>query len=172
MLHDHLLPSDPSLPFPSKDPFLYKGTVRRNLDPLDHYTDPELWEALEMVGLKPAITALEKGLDFLVVDNGANFSLGQRQLFCLARAMLRKSRILMLDEATASVDMESDAAIQTAIRTAFVDCTMLTIAHRLNTIMDSDRVVVLDDGRVVENDEPEALLSKDDVSVLGRVRGV
>ena len=80
--------------------------------------------------------------------------------------MLRKSRILMLDEATASVDMESDASIQTAIRTAFADCTMLTIAHRLNTIMDSDRVIVLDDGRVVENDEPESLLNKDDVSRL------
>ncbi|GAX82998.1 hypothetical protein CEUSTIGMA_g10425.t1 [Chlamydomonas eustigma] len=105
----------------------------------------------------------------MVVDNGANFSLGQRQLFCLARAMLRKSRILMLDEATASMDLESDEKIQSAIRTAFKECTMLTIAHRLNTIMDSDRVVVLDDGKVLEDAEPEVLLQHDNCVYTGFV---
>ncbi|KAG1673861.1 hypothetical protein FOA52_012886 [Chlamydomonas sp. UWO 241] len=144
-----------------QDPFLYAGTVRRNLDPLEEYSEPQLWDVLESVGLKPAISDLDGKLDHMVVDAGANFSLGQRQLFCLARAMLRRSRILMLDEATASVDIQSDEAIQCAIRVAFTDCTMLTIAHRLNTIMDSDRVIVLDGGCVVENDEPAALLARE-----------
>lgn len=144
-----------------QDPFLYKGTVRRNLDPLENHNETELWEVVETVGLKPAILALETKMDHMVVDQGTNFSLGQRQLFCLARAMLRKSRILMLDEATASVDLESDANIQSAIRTTFKDCTMLTIAHRLNTIMDSDHVVVLEAGKVKEQGEPEELLQND-----------
>jgi len=141
-----------------QDPFMYKGTVRRNLDPLEQYQDAELWAVLESVGLHGPITALEKKLDHMVVDNGANFSLGQRQLFCMARAMLRKSRILMMDEATASVDLESDEAIQRTIRQTFADVTMITIAHRLNTIMDSDKVVVLEAGKVVEDGEPHQLL--------------
>ncbi|KAG1666954.1 hypothetical protein FOA52_004237 [Chlamydomonas sp. UWO 241] len=141
-----------------QDPFMYKGTVRRNLDPLEEHGDEALWEVLEAVGLKVPITALDTKLDHMVVDNGNNFSLGQRQLFCMARAMLRKSRILMMDEATASIDLESDEAIQRAMRFMFAECTMLTIAHRLNTIMDSDQVVVLESGLVVEHGEPHALL--------------
>lgn len=135
------------------------GTVRHNLDPFAQYGDDALWEALESVGLKPIIAELEARLDANVVDGGANFSQGQRQLFCLARAMLRRSRILMLDEATASIDPETDALLQRAIRSVFGDCTQLTIAHRLNTIADNDRVLVMDDGRVAEDDEPHALLA-------------
>ncbi|KXZ51207.1 hypothetical protein GPECTOR_13g694 [Gonium pectorale] len=143
-----------------QDPFMFSGTVRHNLDPFEQATDQQLWEAVEAVGLQPAISALEDKLGAKVVDGGANFSLGQRQLFCLARAMLRRSRVLMLDEATASVDVDTDSHIQGALRSAFGDVTCLTIAHRLNTIMDADRVVVLEAGRVVENDAPARLLEK------------
>jgi len=144
-----------------QDPFMFSGTVRRNLDPFEKAEEAELWRVLEHVGLKTVIGDLEGKLDAKVVDNGANFSLGQRQLFCLARAMLRNSRILMLDEATASVDLESDSKMQTTIRNEFAECTMLTIAHRLHTIMDSDRVIVMENGVVAENDDPDELLKKD-----------
>ncbi|GFR43059.1 hypothetical protein Agub_g4065 [Astrephomene gubernaculifera] len=145
-----------------QDPFMFSGTVRHNLDPFDKATDDELWKALEAVGLKEAVCALEGKLGAAVVDGGANFSLGQRQLVCLARAMLRRSRILMLDEATASVDVDTDAHIQGALRRQFGACTCLTIAHRLHTIMDADRVVVLEAGRVVEDEQPARLLEKDE----------
>ncbi|KAG2498469.1 hypothetical protein HYH03_003722 [Edaphochlamys debaryana] len=152
-----------------QDPFMFSGSVRHNLDPFDKATDEELWQAVESVGLKPAISALEDKLGAKVVDGGANFSLGQRQLFCLARAMLRKSRVLMLDEATASVDVDTDAQIQSALRLQFGEVTCLTIAHRLNTIMDADRVVVLDSGRVVEDGEPAKLLEKEQGIFTGMV---
>lgn len=152
----HLLRS--KLSIIPQDPFMFSGTVRHNLDPFQQYQDQELWKVLEDVGLKEVIAGFETKLETAVVDNGANFSQGQKQLFCMARAMLRRSRILMMDEATASVDPQSDALIQGAIRSVFSQCTLLTIAHRLNTIMDSDRVIVMQDGVVVENDEPDHLL--------------
>ncbi|GLI66142.1 hypothetical protein VaNZ11_009876 [Volvox africanus] len=148
-----------------QDPFMFSGTVRHNLDPFSQASDEDLWKAVQAVGLKPAISALEDKLGAKVVDGGANFSLGQRQLFCLARAMLRHSKVLMLDEATASVDIDTDAQIQNALRLQFGDVTCLTIAHRLNTIMDADRVIVLDSGLVVEDDEPAVLL-EDEKSVF------
>ncbi|XP_051158203.1 ATP-binding cassette sub-family C member 4-like [Leptopilina boulardi] len=140
-----------------QDPVLFSGTIRRNLDPFSEFPDRLLWEVLEEVELKEAIAAVN-GLDSRVSDRGSNFSVGQRQLICLARAILRNNRILMLDEATANVDPQTDALIQRTIRTKFAPCTVLTVAHRLNTIMDSDKVLVLDAGQMAEFDHPHILL--------------
>ena len=141
-----------------QDPVLFVGTVRSNLDPFGASEDHQLWETLERVHLKPFVQALPDRLDSEVVDNGENFSVGQRQLMCIARALLRNSKILVLDEATSSVDIETDNLVQQTIREAFSDCTVLTIAHRLNTIIDSDRIMVMDAGQLVEYDSPSVLL--------------
>ncbi|XP_012274704.1 probable multidrug resistance-associated protein lethal(2)03659 [Orussus abietinus] len=141
-----------------QDPVLFSGTLRRNLDPFDEFPDDALWAALEEVELKEAIMATGNGLENRVQDRGGNYSVGQRQLVCLARAVLRNNRILMLDEATANVDPQTDSLIQRTIRTKFARCTVLTVAHRLNTIMDSDKVLVMDKGRIAEFDHPYALL--------------
>jgi ATP-binding cassette subfamily C (CFTR/MRP) protein 1 len=134
--------------------------VRANLDPFASASDAELWHALERAHLRRAIEALDGGLDATVAENGDNFSVGQRCQMCLARALLRRAKILICDEATSAIDMETDAQIQTTIRADFADCTILTIAHRLNTIVDYDRVLVLDAGRVLEFDTPAALLRR------------
>lgn len=143
-----------------QDPILFSGTVRRNLDPFDEYSDNAIWSALEAVQLKRVVLDLEGGLEGTVAEGGQNFSVGQRQLICLARAILRRNRILVLDEATANVDPETDLFVQKTIRDLFKECTVMTIAHRLNTIMDSDRVLVLDSGQVREFDEPHILLTR------------
>nr|AIN44104.1 multidrug resistance-associated protein 4-like protein [Laodelphax striatellus] len=140
-----------------QDPVLFSGTMRRNLDPFEEYPDHALWSALEEVELNDSLKR-EYGLQTAVADGGANFSLGQRQLVCLARAIIRNNRILVLDEATANVDPQTDQLIQTTIRHKFRHCTVLTIAHRLNTIMDSDKVLVMDAGRTVEFGHPHQLL--------------
>ncbi|XP_037804336.1 multidrug resistance-associated protein 1-like [Penaeus monodon] len=142
-----------------QDPVLFSGTLRLNLDPLDRCSDAEVWRALELAHLAPHVRAQPAGLLHPVDEEGANFSVGQRQLVCLARALLRNSRILVLDEATAAIDLETDDLIQATIRSQFAQCTVLTIAHRLNTIMDSDRVLVLDKGSVAEFDTPARLLA-------------
>jgi ABC-type multidrug transport system fused ATPase/permease subunit len=142
-----------------QDPILFNGTVRQNLDPFHKCSDAEIWQALEKVNLKGYIASFSEGLDHVVLQNGDNFSVGQRQLICLARALVRRTRILILDEATAAIDVETDAVIQKTIRNDMKDCTVLTIAHRINTVMDSDRILVLDRGSVVEFDTPKALLS-------------
>eukprot|EP00051_Salpingoeca_urceolata_P006609 m.87350 g.87350 ORF g.87350 m.87350 type:complete len:1483 (+) comp14906_c0_seq3:85-4533(+) len=142
-----------------QDPVLFSGSVRDNLDPFHRYDDATLWNALETSHLKSAIAELEGGLEAEVSEGGSNFSVGQRQLLCLARAVLRKTKILVLDEATAAVDFETDQLIQNTIREEFYGCTILVIAHRLNTIMDSDRVLVLDKGEVAEFDTPAALMA-------------
>uniref|UniRef100_A0A8D0HCQ5 Canalicular multispecific organic anion transporter 1 n=1 Tax=Sphenodon punctatus TaxID=8508 RepID=A0A8D0HCQ5_SPHPU len=149
-----------SLTIIPQDPVLFSGMLRGNLDPFDQYSDQEVWQALELVHLKPYVLGLPEGLSHLISEAGENLSVGQRQLLCLARALLRKSKILILDEATAAVDLETDHLIQLTIRSEFSDCTVLTIAHRLHTIMDSNRVMVLKAGKIVEFDNPEELLQR------------
>ncbi|XP_017890591.1 multidrug resistance-associated protein 4-like [Ceratina calcarata] len=141
-----------------QDPVLFSGTLRRNLDPFNEFSDKSLWEVLDEVELKDAVVTAGTGLESRVLDRGSNYSVGQRQLVCLARAILRNNRILMLDEATANVDPQTDALIQHTIRMKFAKCTVLTVAHRLNTIMDSDKVLVMDKGRMAEFDHPHILL--------------
>ncbi|KAF9162294.1 hypothetical protein DFQ26_003685 [Actinomortierella ambigua] len=148
-----------------QDPVLFMGTVRFNLDPAGSKTDAELWDSLDKSFLKEYVQRLSGGLDAEVLENGDNFSVGQRQLMCLARALLRKSSILVLDEATSSVDMQTDEQIQTTIRSSFSDRTILTIAHRIKTIMDYDRILVLDKGQVKEFASPATLL-KDKTSIF------
>ena len=143
-----------------QDAVLYAGSVRSNLDPFKAYDDDTLWKALEISHLKAAITALKDGLASEVSEGGSNFSAGQRQLLCLTRAVLRKTKILILDEATAACDLDTDDLIQKTIRNVFADTTVLTIAHRINTIMDSDRIMVLDEGRIAEFDSPVNLIAK------------
>ena len=143
-----------------QEPTLFVGTIRENLDPFDELQDAELWEALERAHLKEFVTSLGGGLSFKVSQNGDNFSVGQRSLICLARALLRKTKILILDEATAAVDVETDELIQRTIRKEFKDRTILTIAHRIKTIMDSDRILVLEKGRVEEFESPHTLLQR------------
>uniref|UniRef100_A0A7N6B5W4 Copper homeostasis protein cutC homolog n=1 Tax=Anabas testudineus TaxID=64144 RepID=A0A7N6B5W4_ANATE len=143
-----------------QDPVLFSGTLRMNLDPFDKFTDEDIWRVLELSHLKGYVSGLQEGLQHEVAEGGENLSVGQRQLLCLARALLRKSRILILDEATAAVDLETDNLIQTTIRKEFSHCTVLTIAHRLHSIMDSSRVMVLDAGKIVEFDSPSNLLDK------------
>ncbi|XP_027711485.1 multidrug resistance-associated protein 4 [Vombatus ursinus] len=141
-----------------QEPVLFTGTMRKNLDPFNEHTDEELWNALEEVQLKEAIEDLPGKMDTELAEAGSNFSVGQRQLVCLARAILRKNRILIIDEATANVDPRTDELIQKTIREKFDQCTVLTIAHRLNTIIDSDKIMVLEAGRLKEYDEPYVLL--------------
>ncbi|CAG7831109.1 unnamed protein product [Allacma fusca] len=141
-----------------QDPVLFSGTLRVNLDPFERYDDENIWRALELSHLKSFVKGLSAGLQHEVNEGGENLSVGQRQLVCLARALLRKTKILVLDEATAAVDLETDDLIQQTIRSEFKDCTVLTIAHRLNTIMDSTRVLVLDRGEIREFESPSNLL--------------
>ncbi|KAF8942793.1 hypothetical protein BGZ47_006115 [Haplosporangium gracile] len=144
-----------------QEPVLFAGTVRENIDPFNELEDAVLWEALERSYLHSVITALPGGLLFQVAQNGENFSVGQRSLICLARALLRKTKILVLDEATSAVDIETDELIQKTIRTEFKERTIFTIAHRIKTVMDLDKILVLDHGRVVEYDAPKVLLQNE-----------
>ncbi|KRF85615.1 multidrug resistance-associated protein 1 isoform X3 [Drosophila virilis] len=142
-----------------QDPVLFSGSLRSNLDPFEVKTDDEIWKALELSHLKAFAKSLTAGLNHEISEGGENLSVGQRQLVCLARALLRKTKVLVLDEATAAVDLETDDLIQKTIRSEFRECTVLTIAHRLNTILDSDKVIVLDKGQITEFDAPSALLA-------------
>ncbi|XP_028401691.1 multidrug resistance-associated protein 4-like [Dendronephthya gigantea] len=145
-----------------QDPVIFTGSVRDNLDPFSNHKDVEIWNALEQVQLKEVVNNYSAKLNFQITESGNNLSVGQRQLICLARAILKHNRILIIDEATANVDHKTDELIQETIRDKFRDCTVLTIAHRLNTIMDADRIMVLDAGRIVEFDEPYELLKRPD----------
>ncbi|XP_050385173.1 putative ABC transporter C family member 15 [Argentina anserina] len=145
-----------------QDPTMFEGTVRGNLDPLEQYSDSDVWEALDKCQLGDLVRAKAEKLEASVVENGENWSAGQRQLVCLGRALLKKSRILVLDEATASIDTATDGAIQKIISQEFKDRTVVTIAHRIHTVIDSDLVLVLSDGRIAEYNTPDKLLERED----------
>uniref|UniRef100_A0A671X6J4 ATP-binding cassette, sub-family C (CFTR/MRP), member 8 n=1 Tax=Sparus aurata TaxID=8175 RepID=A0A671X6J4_SPAAU len=153
-----------------QDPILFSGTIRFNLDPEMKATDEMLWEALDIAQLKPVVKSLPGGLDAAVTEGGENFSQGQRQLFCLARAFVRKSSILIMDEATASIDMATESILQKVVMTAFADRTVVTIAHRVHTILNADLVIVMKRGIILEYDRPEALLEKEDSVFTSFVR--
>eukprot|EP00756_Hemistasia_phaeocysticola_P019053 Hpha_TRINITY_DN15635_c2_g3::TRINITY_DN15635_c2_g3_i1::g.101879::m.101879/K05665/ABCC1; ATP-binding cassette, subfamily C (CFTR/MRP), member 1 len=142
-----------------QDPVLFSGTLRSNLDPDSMHPDRTIWNALQQAHLRDIFEQTDDRLDVAVIEGGQNFSVGQRQLVCLARALLRESKLLLMDEVTASVDVETDALIQQTVAEAFRDCTVLTIAHRLETVMNYDKVMVLGDGRVLEYDTPMNLLA-------------
>lgn len=143
-----------------QDSQAFEGTIRQNLDPLKLHTDEELWKALELAHLKEFILNFGEGDGLLskLSEGGSNLSVGQRQLLCLARALLNPSKVLVLDEATASVDVETDRIVQETIRKEFYDRTILTIAHRIDTVLDSDRIIVLEKGKIKEFDTPQNLL--------------
>ncbi|OVA15853.1 ABC transporter [Macleaya cordata] len=151
-----------------QDPTLFNGTVRYNLDPVSQHTDQEIWEVLGKCQLREAVQEKEEGLSSPVVQDGVNWSMGQRQLFCLGRALLRRSQILVLDEATASIDNATDSILQKTIRTEFANCTVITVAHRIPTVMDSTMVLAISDGKIVEYDEPMKLMKRED-SLFGQL---
>ncbi|KAF8354986.1 mrp-1 [Pristionchus pacificus] len=143
-----------------QDPVLFSGTLRENLDPFAKHSDEAVWEAIKESHLETFVRSLNDGLNHIVSESGENLSVGQRQLLCLARALLRKTKVLILDEAAAAVDMETDSLIQRAIREHFKECTVLTIAHRLNTIMDYDSLLVMEEGRIAESGTPQDLMHR------------
>ncbi|GAU27415.1 hypothetical protein TSUD_356510 [Trifolium subterraneum] len=142
-----------------QEPTLFQGNIRTNLDPLGLYSDDEIWKAVEKCQLKETINKLPSLLDSPVSDEGGNWSLGERQLICLGRVLLKRNRILVLDEATASIDSATDAILQRVIRQEFAECTVITVAHRIPTVIDSDMVMVLSYGKLVEYDEPSKLMN-------------
>ncbi|XP_076693670.2 ATP-binding cassette sub-family C member 11 [Callospermophilus lateralis] len=140
-----------------QDPVLFSGTIRFNLDPFDRHTDEQIWDVLEKIFLTKTISKFPQGLHAEVVENGGNFSVGERQLLCIARALLQDAKIVFIDEATASIDPETDTLIQRTIHEAFRGCTVLVIAHRVTTVLNCDRILVMGNGKVVEFDRPEVL---------------
>ncbi|KAF2073017.1 hypothetical protein CYY_005663 [Polysphondylium violaceum] len=142
-----------------QDPFIFSGSIRMNLDPYEEYTDQEIWEALEKVQLKTMVQGLPLKMDSLVSENGEGLSVGQKQLLCLSRALLRNSKIVLMDEATASLDYQTDYIIKQTVKNNFQNSTVLTIAHRLDTIIDSDKILVIDKGQMVEFDSPQNLVN-------------
>lgn len=145
-----------------QEPVLYSGTIRSNLDPHETCSDEELWAAIKDAHIEPYILKLENKLSHEVSENGSNLSVGERQMICLTRALLKRSKIIVLDEATSAIDHLTDSLIQKTIRNAFSESTIITIAHRINTIIDYDRILVLDKGQLAEFDTPANLFSNKD----------
>ena len=143
-----------------QNPVLFCGPLRYALDPMSNFIDKDLWRALEEVQLKEKVSRLPGQLEFIVSEGGSNFSVGERQLFCLARSILKQSKIVMLDEATSNVDSETDGNIQKILHSKFNHCSVLTIAHRLCTVMNYDRIIVMDNGRVTDFDTPHNLMKQ------------
>ncbi|KAJ0601524.1 putative ABC-type xenobiotic transporter [Helianthus annuus] len=141
-----------------QDPTMFEGTIRSNMDPLEEYTDDKIWEALDKCQLGEEVRSREGKLDSPVTENGENWSVGQRQLVCLGRVLLKKTKVLVLDEATASVDTATDGMIQQTLVEHFTDTTMIMIAHRITSVLDSDMVLVLEQGLIEEYDSPTKLL--------------
>nr|XP_043628755.1 ABC transporter C family member 3-like [Erigeron canadensis] len=141
-----------------QDPTMFEGTIRSNLDPLEEYTDDKIWEALDKCQLGDEVRSKKGKLDSPVTENGENWSVGQRQLVCLGRVLLKKSKVLVLDEATASVDTATDGMIQQTLTKHFTDSTVIMIAHRITSVLDSDMVLVLEQGLIDEYDSPTKLL--------------
>lgn len=140
------------------DPVMFEGTLRSNIDPLDEYSDEQIWEALDCCHLGDEVRKNELKLDSTVTENGENWSAGQRQLVCLGRVILKRRRVLVLDEATSSVDPKTDSLIQKTLKQQFAECTVITIAHRITSVLDSDKVILLDNGEIAEHDSPAKLL--------------
>ena len=143
-----------------QDPVLFQASLRDNIDPLGQASQEELWRVVRESSLEDKVRADTRGLDFMVEADGDNFSVGEKQLICLARALVRRNKILLLDEATASLDLRTDHLIQRTIQTCFSSCTVLTIAHRLNTVMQYDKIMVMEQGQLVECDTPDNLLAQ------------
>eukprot|EP00004_Rigifila_ramosa_P027497 TRINITY_DN899_c0_g1_i1.p1 TRINITY_DN899_c0_g1~~TRINITY_DN899_c0_g1_i1.p1 ORF type:complete len:957 (-),score=240.32 TRINITY_DN899_c0_g1_i1:21-2891(-) len=151
-----------SLAILTQNPVLFNGTIRYNVDPMGTASDEKIWESLSLVGLSSVVRSMSLQLDTPLSDGGENLSVGQRQLLCLCRILLKQSRVVVVDEATANVDAEADAKVQHVIRTKFNAATVLIVAHRLNSVIQADRVMVLADGKVVEFDAPRVLLQRPD----------
>ena len=146
-------------------PFIFNDTQRRNLDPWEEHTDDEVWAVLEKVQLSSTVGSrgsVDEVLQLVITEGRNNLSVGERQLICLARALLQNAKIILLDEATANVDYLTDRMIQDVIRKEMAECTVLTIAHRLDTVLEYDRIMVLEKGEIVEFDQPDVLLQKRD----------
>ncbi|XP_025835581.1 probable multidrug resistance-associated protein lethal(2)03659 [Agrilus planipennis] len=145
-----------------QDPILFPGTLRDNVDPKGKSTDADIWDALEKVEMKSTISNFKKGIDTEIPEGGSIFSAGQRQLICFARSILKHNNILVLDEPTANMDPQTDALIQKIVKSRFENCTVLTIAHRLSSVMNADKIMVIDSGRVIEYDDPNVLKANSD----------
>ena len=153
-----------------QNPVLFSGSLRRNLDPLTQHEDADLWRVLEKVQLKSLVDHLEGHLDYVVCEGGGNLSVGERQLLCLARVLLEQKKVIILDEPTAHVDPSTEQTIQTVVRDQLKGCTVITVAHRLHTIWDCDKILVMEDGRAVEFDNYEELMRKQDGVFAGMAK--
>jgi len=141
-----------------QDPMLFSGTLRQNIDIAKEFTNEQIWEVMASVSLNEKIETKEGGLDMIITEDGRNLSAGEKQLICIARAILKKNKVILIDEATSNIDIETESFIQNTIKEKLRDSTVLTIAHRLKTIIESDKILVLGEGKVIEFDTPQNLL--------------